>query len=249
MKKLYYYEINSPRVAQCYNIVIVCRQVLLRERGAPMADLQRLQMGAPGRDNAGQDGQRHGDGQTPDCDRHVRFVHAAGRGRRAAAAVPRPARQHTRAAVLLEAVLRPGQAGRPGVRRAEQPVQGDRRQRVRVPERVSGRLRQAHGRRRRGTGRQPRAHLLLYQRIVRKSLRTAGSRGVPTDLTGNQRPNRSVTERARGEEKNLEFRVTISNKFIKLIVKSNENICDNRFCITFGYGCVVDRLNKIFTEL
>jgi len=127
-------------------------------------------------------GQRHV--QARDRHRHVRRVHAGRRGRRPATTAPRPARQHTRAAVLLEAVLRRGRGGRHRVHRSQQPVQEDRRQRVLMSEHMSGRIPwtrlpgQRSRERRPRTGRQQWAHLLLYQRVVRKGLRRAGPNRV-----------------------------------------------------------------------
>jgi len=163
----------------------VC-QVLLRERGPAVADLQRETVVQPGGDDPEEDGQRLF--QTSDRDRHVRIVHAARRRRRPTAVVPGLARQRPGAAVLLEAVLRPRGRQRYGVRRPEQPVHGDRRQHVHMSERVPGRVRQRWPRRRRRQRRQrrrrqQRADILLYQRIVRGRLRQVGPNRVSRGLT------------------------------------------------------------------
>lgn len=153
-------------------------------------------MGRPGTGDSDQvgAGQRHV--QTCDHHRHVRRVHAGRRRQRPATAVPRPARQHTSAAVLLEAVLRRGRGGRHRVHRPQQPVQDDRRQRVHMSEHMSERIpwsrlsgQRSHERRPR-TGRQQWPHLLLYQRIVRKCLRQA-------------RPNRISSANVNGKSKIL----------------------------------------------
>jgi len=129
------YPVLNATIPPC-----VPRQVLLRERSPPVADLQRETVVQPGGDDPEEDGQRLF--QTSDRDRHVRIVHPARRRRRPTAAVPGLARQRAGAVVLLETVLRPRRRQRYGVRRPEQPVQGDRRQRVHMSERVSGRVQQ-----------------------------------------------------------------------------------------------------------
>lgn len=118
-------------------------------------------------------------------------MHAAGRGRRAAAAVPRPAVRHTRAAVLLETGVRRARPGWRRIHRAEQPVPGDRRQPVPMPEHVPRGLQ----RQRRRAGRQPGADLLLYQGIVRAFLRRVGPHRVPKTLKMHETILRQVSTR------------------------------------------------------
>lgn len=105
-------------------------------------------------------------------------MHAGRRGRRPAAAVPGFAGQHSGAAVLLEAALQHGHQKRHGIRGAQQPVHGDRRQPDHMPEHVPGRFQWRRTRRKR------RADLLLYKRIVRESLWSAGPDSVPNNLNG-----------------------------------------------------------------
>lgn len=157
-----YYDVKMP-------LFVV--QILLRKRGTPMADLQRQYLVPSGRVDPAQDGRRRF--QTSDRHRHVRVVHAARRGRCRTIAVPGPSWQHTRAAVLLEALLRPGPEERYGIHWSKQPLQGDRRQRIYMSKCVSGWFRQRH---------QWWVSLLLYQRIVRRRLWSVGSHRVSTDL-------------------------------------------------------------------